>query len=429
LSILGQAMKSKIVLSITEGRVIRDLFENGFLDMLTARNLELACFTPAERIPEFIERWSKPGITFHALKPYEMEARLARSLKIRNIFIKKIPSFLPFWDKVAQKMLHPDMELIEKIRGARLAVITHPMFHTEFPVLRAALELNIPTLGVLRSWDNLHKGLRLIPDTLAVWNEVNGEEAVRMMGYRPQQVKIIGGAQFDPYFAHDTTWTREQFALHYQLDASRPVIIIATLGAFLHLYDETYLVDWLLHEIDNGNIPNSPQVVIRLHPSSKLENFQKYLSHPDVRISSIDGYIPSLGWTMSRNDVIAVANLLRHADLVISPGSTITIESAIFDTPTIVPLFHTYQPELGKRQFDFHLSNHFKRLRELDLVPFVSTPEELLLAVRCAIADKSLYRMQRAQLVRDYIHFTDGNSTERLVELMEGLCHAPATPA
>jgi hypothetical protein len=411
-------MNPKIALSITEGRVIRDLFENGFIDTLRADNVDVVCFTPAARVPQFVTQWSQPGITFHALNPYELDSRVYRSLKIRDVLLKHARFLIPLWRRIAPKLSTPDPVLVEKMRNVQLAVLTHPMVHTEFPVFRAAVELNIPTLGVLRSWDNLFKGLRIMPDTLAVWNEVNREEAVRLLGYSSEQLKVIGGAQFDPYFAPDVNWSREQFASYFQLDASRPVIVLATLGAFLHLYDETYLVDWLLSEIDNGNIPNKPQVVIRLHPASKFEYFQKYLSHPNVRISSIQGYIPSLGWTMTRGDVIAIANLLRHADVVISPGSTITIETAIFDTPTIVPLFHTYQPELGKQQYDSHLSNHFKRLHEMDLVPFVNTPEELLLAVKRALADRSWYRTQRTQLVHDYIHFTDGYSTERLVNLI-----------
>ena len=411
-------MNPKIVLSITEGRVIRDLFENGFLNMVRAHHLDVICFTPAARVPQFVAQWSQPGIIFCQLKSYELESRTYRSLKIRDALLRHARFLLPLWRRNAPKLSAPEPALMNEMNGVRLVVLTHPMFHTEFPVFRAALELKIPTLGVLRSWDNLYKGLRIMPDTLAVWNEVNRGEAVRLMGYNPEQVKVIGGAQFDPYFAPDTNWTREQLAAHLQLDVSRPIIVLATLGAFLHLYDETYLADWLLNEIDNGNIPGRPQVVIRLHPASTLEHFQKYLSNPDVRISFIQGYIPSLGWTMNRCDVIELANLLRHSDLVISPGSTITIEAAIFDTPTVVPLFHTYQPELGKQQYDFHLRNHFKRLRELALVPFVNAPEELLIAVNRALADKSWYRTQRAQLVHDYIHFIDGHSTERLVDLI-----------
>ncbi len=411
-------MKPRIALSITEGRVVRDLFENGMLEKLRSLNVEVLCLTPAARVPSFVERWSTPSVKFHTLEPYQLETGISRFLKVRQFLLKHKSPLLPFWHKQIQRFSRPDAELVKKLHGVKLAIITHPMFHTEFPVFRAAEELGIPTLGVLRSWDNLYKGLRIIPDVLAVWNNVNRDEAVNLMGYKPDRVKVIGGAQFDPYFAPDASWTRAKFAEHFQLDASRPVIVLATLGAFLHQYDETYLVDWLLNEIENGNIPGKPQVVIRLHPASKLEEFQKYLSHPDVRISSIQGYIPSLGWTMSRADVIAVANLLCHASVVISPGSTITIEAAIFDTPTVVPLFHTYQPELGKIQYDFHLRNHFKRLRELDLVPFANTPEELLQSVNGALADRSWYCEQRSRLVKDYIHFTDGRSTERLVELI-----------
>jgi hypothetical protein len=73
---------------------------------------------------------------------------------------------------------------------------------------------------------------------------------------------------------------------------------------------------------------------------------------------------------------------------------------------------------LGKKQYDFHLNNHFKRLRDLDLVPFANTPEELLHAVKKALTEKTWYQTQRSQMVRDYLHFTDGQSTERLVELI-----------
>lgn len=414
-------MNPKVAISITEGRVVRDLFENGFLDMVIAQNMEIMFFTPATRVPDFAERWLRPGITFHTLPPYEMEVNLSRFLRMRNLLLKHASSLIPPWDKLMRKHSHPNPELVEKIRGARLAIITHPMFHTEYPLFRAAAELNISTLGVLRSWDNLYKGLRIIPDVLAVWNQVNRQEAIDLMGYSSDCVEVIGGAQFDPYFAPDSNWSRQEFSQRLGLDPARPIITLATLGAFLHLFDETYLVDFLLKAIKDGSIPGSPQLVIRLHPASKLEYFRKYSNHPDVRLSYIQGYIPSLGWTMTRDDVIFVANLLRHSSVVVSPGSTITIETAIFDTPTVVPLFHTYQPELGKEQFDFHMTRHFKRLAELDLVPIVRKPEELIAVVSRFLSEPTWYQAQRSQLVENYITYTDGKSTKRLVDLMARL--------
>jgi CDP-glycerol glycerophosphotransferase (TagB/SpsB family) len=126
---------------------------------------------------------------------------------------------------------------------------------------------------------------------------------------------------------------------------------------------------------------------------------------------------------MAREDVITVANILRHSDVVISPGSTITIETAIFDTPTIVPVFHTYQPELGSLQFNQHLATHFRRLQELDLVPIVNDSESLVQAIHHALNDRTWYQQQRAQLVREYICYTDGKSTQRLADLICKLIH------
>ena len=143
-----------------------------------------------------------------------------------------------------------------------------------------------------------------------------------------------------------------------------------------------------------------------------------YQGIPDVRISYITGYIPTLGWTMTRDDVIFMANLLRHSDVVVSSGSTVTIETAIFDTPTVVPIFHSYQPELGKQLYDQVLSRHFKRLAALDLVPFIREPDDLITAINRCLSDRGWYQVQRAQLVKDYIHYTDGLSTQRLADLI-----------
>ena len=242
-----------------------------------------------------------------------------------------------------------------------------------------------------------------------------------MMKYSPEKVFIIGATQFDPYFAQDSVWSREQLASVFRLDPSRPIITLAALGPFQHQYDETYLVDWLLDAINKGTIPADSQLICRLHPASRLEQFLPYTKFENVRLSYMTEYIPTLSWSMTREDVILVGNLLRHSDVVISPGSTITIETAIFDTPTIVPTFHTYQPEVARRQYDWHLANHFGRLRDLDLVPIIENSEDLAPAIRHALEDRSWYRQQRKQLVEDYVQFTDGRSSDRLIDLITQL--------
>jgi len=239
-----------------------------------------------------------------------------------------------------------------------------------------------------------------------------------LMKYAPDRVSVIGATQFDPYFAADSHWTRVQLANAFELDPSKPIITLATLGPFQHQYDETYLLDWLISARENGEIPPESQIVCRLHPASRLECFLPYLNQPGIRLSYMKKHIPTLDWTMTRDEVILVGNLLRHSDLVISPGSTITIETAIFDTPTIVPIFHTYQPDLAKKQYGWHLANHFRRLQKERLVPIIEKPEDLAPAIQHALSDRSWYREERKRLVRDYVQFTDGKSSERLINLI-----------
>ncbi len=414
-------MKRKIAISLAEGRVVRDLFENGFLELAQEQDIDLICLTPSARVPEFIKKWTRPHVQYHLLKPYILHGRSYRGARIFDLLIKRGRIGLLLWKQFQSYFFPPDPDYKTVIQDANLTVLTNPLFYTEMGVFATACALRIPTLGIVRSWDNLYKGFRMRPEKIAVWNPVNRQEAIELLRYDAEDVVITGAPQFDPYFDTNSNWSRERFARSIELDPDKPILTLATLGAFLPQFDETYLADILLGAIQSGAIDSETQLIIRLHPASRMEQFSKYNNLRNVRLSVITGYIPALGWTMSREEVLFVANLLRHSDAIVSPGSTITIEGAIFDTPTIVPLFHTYQPDLGKQQYDFHLRNHFKRLSELDLVPFVHTPEELLNAINRSLKERIWYREQRIQLARDYIYFTDGHSIQRLLNLIVSL--------
>ncbi len=412
---------TKIALSFNEGRVVRDLFLNGLPEKLFDHGYSMDVFTPAASVESFVKQWEKPGLKFYTIKPYFLSDNAHLALKWRNRIIKNAPFLLPLWSNAEKKLSSspdPDTTDVFLKDRPRLVVVTNPVEHHEQPVFRAAQALGIPTLGIVRSWDNLYKGFRIRPDHLAVWNSINRDEAINKIKYKPQQVHIIGSTQFDAYFDPSGVWTREELASKINLDPKRPIITLATLGPFQHQYDETYLMDWLVNAIQTGLIPKNCQVVCRLHPWSRLEHFMKYQEYEFVRLSWVSEYIPSLAWTMTKENVFFIGNLLRHSDVVISPGSMITIETAIFDTPTLVPIFHTYQPELGKVQFNHHLSTHFKRLKDMDLIPIIENSNDLPSAIQHAFADRSWYREQRKQLVKDYIGFTDGKSTDRLAELI-----------
>ena len=415
-----QSQGYHVAISITEGRSVRDLFYNGLLDYFRDANCDVTVFTEATTVPRFIEEWQRPGVEFAPLLPCDPTARRSRAFWMRRRVAKTgsralLRGWLAFEGRAFYRLRPEYLERFRRDRSA-LLLTTHAHLHREGEILRAAKSLGIPTLGVVRSWDNVYKGIRSRPDRLAVWNEINRQEVIDLEGYAPGEVEITGPPQFDPYFASGKVWSRERLAAYFNLDPARPIILYATHGFYSNL-DETGWMDDLLALVDSQVVQGRPQIICRLHPWSRLEHFRRFAAHPEVRLSFVDRYWPALSWYMTRDDVELIGNILRHADAVITPGSTITLEAAIFDRPTVCPIYHNYQTYLAQDFFGRALGMHFKRIRALDLVPMIDRREDFAAAINRCLSEPSWYASERAQMVRDYVHFTDGHSTQRLCEL------------
>jgi CDP-Glycerol:Poly(glycerophosphate) glycerophosphotransferase len=413
-------LNQRVAVSITEGRSVRDLFYNGLLDYFNDAGFTVTVFTEAIAVPRFIEEWQRPGVEFAPLLPCEATSARSRAFWMRRRVARLgSPWLLQAWLAFEWHRYYPlRPEYIERFRRERPALLltTHSHLHREGELLRAAHSVGVPTLGVVRSWDNVYKGIRSRPGCLAVWNEINREEVIRLEGYSPDAVEITGPSQFDLYFASGGEWTRERLASHFNLEPARPIILFASPGYF-HGIDETVWMDDLVRLLESDALEGRPQIICRLHPWSRLEHFLPYAAHRDVRLSYVERYWPALSWYMTREDILLVGNILRHADAVVTPASTITLEAAIFDRPTVVSTYHTYQPEQAGEFYGRAFGMHFKRIRELDLVPVVERAEDFAGAINRCLREPGWYREQRARMVRDYVTYTDGSSTQRLFEL------------
>ena len=94
-----------------------------------------------------------------------------------------------------------------------------------------------------------------------------------------------------------------------------------------------------------------------------------------------------------------------------------TIESAIFDTPTVLPVLNLYAPdEYGSFFERIWLEQHFKVLINNDLVPVVRTVADLAAAINRTLEDPEWYREGRAAIRVSILGPLDGRATERLAE-------------
>ena len=414
-----------LAISICDGRTVRDLFCNGLHEELIDAGHRLTIFTEAFNVPEFVNEWQREEIRFRRLLPIQNSKRAKRMMQLRVIAGRRwIPGSRQVLRRLEQKYaVSSRAEYLTALQedGVTALLATHVHLPREQELMRTATKLRIPTVGLVRSWDNIHKGLRTRPDTLAVWNEINRGEAIALEDYSKDQIEIVGAPQFDGYFQQSTS-SRDEFMDRMGLDPNRPLILFASVGCFNPDMDETCWMEALVNAIDNGDIKGKPQVICRLHPWSHVSHFQRFARHPDIQFSFVDKYYPSLGWTMSTSDVAEMANMIQHSDVIITPGSTVAIEAAIFDRPTVIPVFHPYQPELAESRFRiWAFTKHFKYLLDNKLVHITFDQAKYIEDINRGLDDPSWFAAERETLRETYVPFRDGSSTKRLARLLSSV--------
>lgn len=418
-----------IILEIHEGQIVRNLLENHLLTLLTDQKAEVLVVTSAARVPSFTSRYGADNISFYDLDLLEStnltrwenyEFGLGQRLSQRGFH--RLRRFLWRWvaePRVARRAVR-ERAFLEKFKPD-MVVSTHLSQTYGRGLIAAANQMGIPTLGNLNSWDNAWKGLKVRPKQITCWSENNKDELCSLASYSSDQVQVIGAPAFDAYFAMDAQWTRTELCARLGLDPDRPILLFATLGQFKQQIDETNPLEVILRSIDSGEILGNPQVIVRLHPWSKQAYFGSLLKHPCITVSRYENYIPGLTWTPTREEAILAGNLLHHADVVISPGSTMVVEAAIFDTPVVVPVFNEYMPEVFETYFhQTWLSQHFGRIYQNDWAPVIKNPDDMIIAINHALADPDWYRDGRRQIRKNILGPLDGKATARFASVVMG---------
>ena len=407
---------TNIYLTVQTGMVVRDVLRCGALDRLLQHpDVRVVLLTQGYRDPAFLAEFERERVVIVPHYPYAPTTMKWR-LTTRRWRYGRTPALADALNRVEERLVPTTAydSLMQEYPPA-LVVSGDPLRPGATNLVAAARKWGIPSLGSVRSWDNLLKRLRTRPAAITVWNAINAREAVDLERYRPADVTQLGSPQMDPYFqGGDWRESREQLCARLGLDPAKKILLLAT-SSFTYESDQTYLVDMVVEAIRSGEIKEPAQIVLRLHPDDRIGRYLKYRHLPEVTLDIPEQYLPTLGWTMSVADVHHMGNLLAHTDVMVNFATTVTLECAVFDTPTLLVAFSTIDPEEMQRYVvKYHFSMHYKPLVERDLVPIAWKRDDLIGWINRYLADPSLYRPQRAEIVRDWIQYTDGRSGERL---------------
>jgi len=97
------------------------------------------------------------------------------------------------------------------------------------------------------SWDNLtNRGLiRVEPDRVLVWNEIQRREAVELHGVSPERVIATGAPRFDAFFTMEPSTTRPDFCARAGLDPAAPFLLYVCSSEFVAPREVEFVERWI----------------------------------------------------------------------------------------------------------------------------------------------------------------------------------------
>jgi hypothetical protein len=141
--------------------------------------------------------------------------------------------------------------------------------------VKAAHRLGLPVAYLPFSWDNLtNRGLiRVPPDRVLVWNEIQKREAVEMHGVPADRVVVCGAPRFDEFFAMQPSTSRDAFCDMAGLSAAgvppaRPFVLYTCSSNFVAPREVEFVRRWVeaLRQSPDAAV-RSCGILIRPHPA------------------------------------------------------------------------------------------------------------------------------------------------------------------
>lgn len=266
--------------------------------------------------------------------------------------------------------LGENIELNNLLKKLELDCIVHPsvldgLFVNDL-IRLGKKKFNIPVIFLMNSWDNPSVKALLVghPSNLLVWGVQTKNHAIRYMGVPETKITISGAAQFGVY---DQSPVPERSEFRSEIGLENNVMVICYAGSSKGINELTHLehLDAAIQHSGRNDI----KIIYRPHPwkdiASDEEKYGKTFFQYDFFNIYMDPYSVKNYKAILNKDVFALDLMklentnvvLKAIDGLISPASTILLESAMLGVP--IAIFLDFYSELENK----HYSRAIRRIQ------------------------------------------------------------------
>jgi hypothetical protein len=210
--------------------------------------------------------------------------------------------------------------------------------------LKSARKLGIPAATLIPTWDSLtNKGLlKLVPERVFVWNELQRREAIELHGAPPERVVATGAHAFDYLFDRQPT-SRDTFMDDVGLEPSSAYVLFLGSSPFVSRRPQKevkFLRRWI-NELRASTDEALQQigVVIRPHPMARWGS-DEFDDCPNVVV-----WPANPARAISAEQQAIFFDTVFHAAAVVGINTTAMIEAAIIGKSVLTILEPSFAQE------------------------------------------------------------------------------------
>jgi hypothetical protein len=257
--------------------------------------------------------------------------------------------------KGLEGLVPPDPNIARWLEKQRPDVVVASPFifpdSEEVEYVKAAKHLNIPTVAIVLSWDNLTtKGtFHVIPDRIIAWNKALVEEAVTLHDVPRDKTMVSGAPTFDFWFTMQPSSDFAGFAHRIGTDPMKPYVLYLCSSNFIAANEHLFVSEFARTLQENPKTRDI-SLVVRPHP----------LNASIWRERESRGLVvwPRTGeWV----DVPAAKqdyfDTIFHSSTVVAVNTSAFLEAAILDKPCITVMTEDSQSKQAGLGHFQHLIN------------------------------------------------------------------------
>ncbi len=247
---------------------------------------------------------------------------------------------------------------------------------------------SVPLFQLQGSWDCLSSKYKMLhfPSLIGVWGKQGRDHGINIQKIESEKIKVIGAPHYEPLFKwHDKI----------KNDSSKNrknKIYKCLFGGSLRPFDEIFLLKSIENAINDKILP-SMEIIYRPHPYRMPrideENFNDF-NWANIKLDPFVKDFYKRNQNESRtlinskfHDIDHLYSLYKSVDIIITPMSTLLLESLICGIPVIPIAFGDEKNIWGADKVGE--MTHFRELKSIENILWCRSKDELINKILLAI--------------------------------------------